>query len=105
MRQHITFNGPVLPGSLSTVYSRCGKPKCACKARPPRLHGPYNRWTGFIDGRRTTKTLSRKAAAECRRRIRNYRRLQKHIDKLLQEALARAPWVSEAENARKGGKK
>ena len=42
---HITL--PLLPGSLSTARSTCGKPNCACKAKPPKLHGPYYRWTGL----------------------------------------------------------
>jgi len=32
---------PLLPGSLSTARSTCGKPNCACKAEPPKLPGPY----------------------------------------------------------------
>ena len=88
---------PLLPGSLSTASSTCGQAHCACKAKPPKLHGVYYRWTGFIAGKRTTRTLSKEAAEECRRRIRNYHRLQQQIDKLVAEALAQAPW--------KGGQK
>ena len=46
----ITGQGPLLAGSVSTARSTCGKPNCACKAHPPKLHGVYYRWTGFIDG-------------------------------------------------------
>jgi hypothetical protein len=105
MRRYIAVRGPILPGSVSTVRSRCGKPKCACKGNPPRLHGDYHRWTGFIGGKRTTKTLSRKEAAECERRIRNYRRLQRQLERLVREAIARAPWVSDVSTRRKGGKR
>lgn len=83
---------PLLPGSLSTARSTCGKPNCACKAKPPKLHGPYHRWTGFIQGKRTTKTLSAEQARQCRLRIRNYRALEKQIDQLLRQALQQAPW-------------
>jgi hypothetical protein len=83
---------PLLPGSVSTATSTCGKPNCACKAKPPKLHGLYYRWTGFLGGKRTTKTLSKEAARECQRRIKNYRKLQRAIDKLLAQALADAPW-------------
>ena len=84
---------PLLPGSVSTAASTCGKPNCACKARPPRLHGLYYRWTGFLRGKRTTKTISKEVARECQRRIKNYRKLQRAIDKLLAQALAEAPWT------------
>jgi hypothetical protein len=85
---------PVLPGSLSTAKSTCGKPNCACKATPPKLHGVYYRWTGFLQGKRTTKTLTKEQAQECRRRIQNYRKLQRQIDRLLAQARAQAPWTT-----------
>lgn len=83
---------PLLPGSLSTASSTCGKPNCACKADPPKLHGLYYRWTGFLHGKRTTKTLTKQQALECQRRITNYRKLQRQIEKLLAKSLAQAPW-------------
>ncbi len=85
---------PVLPGSLSTAASTCGKPNCACKAHPPKLHGLYYRWTGFLQGKRTTRTLTKEQAQECRRRIQNYRKLQRQIDGILAQALAQAPWIT-----------
>jgi hypothetical protein len=86
---------PLLPGSLSTASSTCGKPHCACKASPPQLHGPYYRWTGTLEGKRTTKTITKEVAKECARRIKNYRRLQRQIEKLLNQALAQTPWKEE----------
>jgi hypothetical protein len=83
---------PLLPGSLSTAHSTCGKPNCACKAKPPKLHGPYYRWTGFLEGKRTTKTLTHREARECRKRIGNYRALEKQINRLVRQALKDAPW-------------
>lgn len=88
----LEIEGPILPGSISVAESTCGKPNCACKAKPPRLHGPFYRWTGVIKGKRTTKTISKETARECERRIENYRRAQKKIDQLLERALENAPW-------------
>ena len=87
---HITL--PLLHGSLSTAQSTCGKPNCACKDKPPKLHGPYYRWTGFIQAKRTTKTLTLAQARECKKRIRNYRILENQIRQLLRQALRDAPW-------------
>jgi hypothetical protein len=84
---------PLLPGSLSTARSTCGKPNCACKAKPPKLHGPYFRWTGFLEGKRTTKTITPEQARECRKRIGNYRALEKQISQLIRQALKNAPWT------------
>ena len=96
-RKKITLisDGPILPGSISTARSQCGKSNCACKDEPPKLHGTYYRWTGVIDGKRTTKTISKEMAAECEKRIENYRSLQQKLDEILQDALAEAPWNEE----------
>src|SRR5580765_3055284 len=94
-KRHITVDWPILPGSISTANSQCGTEGCACrKKRLPRLHGTYYRWTGFIDGKRTTRTISKEAAAECKRRIKRFRKLQRELDALLAEAVKAAPWVS-----------
>jgi hypothetical protein len=91
-KQKIEFEGPILPGSVSTAQSQCGKPNCACKQKPPKLHGTYYRWTGTIEGKRTTKTITREIAVECERRIKNYRRLRTKLDRIIKEAIRSAPW-------------
>ena len=35
----------VLPGSITQRRTRCGRDGCACRADPPRPHGPYWQWT------------------------------------------------------------
>jgi hypothetical protein len=91
----IRGKGPILPGSISTARGQCGKPTCICKTDPAKLHGPYYRWTGFMGGKRTTKTISLKIAQECQRRIKNYRALEQKLKLLIQEALDNAPWVED----------
>ena len=93
----LTGRAPLLPGSISTARSTCGKPNCACKAQPPKLHGTYYRWTGFLEGKRTTITLSKAEAQECERRIRNYHRIKVQLDQLLKQGLEQAPWKNRAE--------
>jgi len=85
---------PILPGSISTARSTCGKPQCACHADPDKRHGVYYRWTGVLHGKRTTKTLSREEARACQVRIQNYRALQQTIAALLRPALEHAPWAN-----------
>jgi len=95
MKKRIVIDWPILSGSISTARSQCGNPSCSCKRkRSPRLHGTYYRWTGFIAGKRTTKTISKETAQECKRRIKRFRKLQKEIVALLAEALATAPWFT-----------
>jgi hypothetical protein len=84
---------PILPGSVSTARSTCGKPQCACHQAPDKRHGVYYRWTGVLEGKRTTKTISQAEALECKARIINYRKLQKTISDLIRQSLKNAPWT------------
>lgn len=96
---NISVPSPILPGTISTAMSKCGTPKCSCKAVPPKLHGPYYRWTGIIDGKQTTRTISKETAGECEKRIANFRILQNKVKQLMRQALEDAPWIK---NAQKG---
>jgi len=78
--------GFALPGSVIERTMRCGKASCACKADPPRLHGPYIQWTRKVAG----KTVTRNLTAEQYRRYKpwfdNARRLRELVAEL--EALS-----------------
>jgi hypothetical protein len=50
--------GFCLPGSITICRTRCGKPRCACKADPPALHGPYIQWTRTVHGKTVTRRLT-----------------------------------------------
>jgi len=94
-RRKIIFkiSGPLLSGSLSEVRSKCGKKQCRCQSgKKEDLHGPYYRWSGYIDGKLTHRTLTEEMMAECRRRIDNYQSLQNLLDKILKQDLQKAPW-------------
>ena len=49
-------------GTLLKRFMPCGKPECACKASPPRLHGPYYQWTRKIGGKTVTVFFTREQA-------------------------------------------
>jgi len=89
---------PLLPGSISTARSTCGKPQCACHQDPAKRHGVYYRWTGILEGKRTTKTLSKEEAAECQASIQNYRQLQKQISDVIRQSVKTAPWAKRKKN-------
>ena len=91
----ITSPGPILPGTVSTAHGKCGKPTCRCRQDPKYLHGPYYRWTGWINGKPTTKAISEDVARECQKRIENYKELQKKIEDTVAEAVDQAPWTKE----------
>ena len=50
--------GFCLPGSITIRRARCGKPRCACAADPPSLHGPYIQWTRTVHGKTVTRMLT-----------------------------------------------
>jgi hypothetical protein len=50
--------GFCLPGSITIGRTRCGKPRCACKADPPALHGPCIQWTRTVNGKTVTRRLT-----------------------------------------------
>ncbi len=88
----ISIEGAILPGCISTAMAKCGKAGCKCQTDETQRHGPYYRWTGKIDGRATTITLTKEEAKECEKRIKNLRRLQEKLDQATKEALDAAPW-------------
>jgi hypothetical protein len=81
-------------GSISEAYAKCGNKNCRCQTNKKYLHGPYYRWTGFIKGKRTTKTLTETQMKECLIRIKNFKLFQNKIDELINESIKNAPWVS-----------
>jgi hypothetical protein len=50
--------GFCLPGTITIRHARCGKPRCACAADPPALHGPYIQWTRTVNGKTVTRLLT-----------------------------------------------
>jgi hypothetical protein len=50
--------GFTLPGTITIRRTRCAKPRCACAADPPSLHGPYIQWTRTVHGKTVTRTLT-----------------------------------------------
>ena len=50
--------GFCLPGTITIRRARCGKPRCACAADPPSLHGPYIQWTRTVHGKTVTRLLT-----------------------------------------------
>jgi hypothetical protein len=78
-----------LPGSVVVRHMRCGKQRCACKADPPALHGPYIQWTRTVNGKTVTKFLSQDQLARYQPWFDNARRL-KELIAMLQTASVHA---------------
>jgi hypothetical protein len=80
--------GFALPGSIVIRRTRCGKARCACKASPPALHGPYIQWTRTVGGKTVTRNLTPAQYQAYRPWIDNARQLRELIADL--EALSLA---------------
>jgi hypothetical protein len=80
--------GLALPGTLIERNVRCGKPRCACHADPPALHGPYWQWTRKVAGKTITRLVPDEQVADYRQWIDNDRRLRELVAEL--EALTLA---------------
>ncbi len=91
--------GRCLPGSITTRQMRCGRERCACKANPPKLHGPYTYWTRKQQGRTIARLLSAEQTARYQPQIDNTRRLRQLVTAL--EALA----IQAAEDTEQWGRK
>jgi len=85
--------GFCLPGSIVIRRTRCGKPRCACKADPPALHGPYIQWTRTVNGKTVTRTLTQSqydAYAGWFANARRLRNLTAELEALSLQEMARA---------------
>jgi hypothetical protein len=78
----IAATGMVLPGSITTRRTRCGRDNCACHADPPTLHGPYWQWTRKIAARTVCRWLSPAQREDYQTWIDNDRRLRDLLGQL-----------------------
>ncbi|MGO9081777.1 MAG: DUF6788 family protein [Streptosporangiaceae bacterium] len=67
--------GFILPGTLTERMTRCGYPRCRCRADPPQLHGPYHQWTRKVNGKTVTRILTDDQLADYQPWFDNQRRL------------------------------
>jgi hypothetical protein len=78
----IAATGMVLPGSITQRATRCGHRNCACRADPPRLHGPYWQWTRKIAARTICRWLSPEQQHDYQAWIDNDRQLRDLLTRL-----------------------
>jgi Family of unknown function (DUF6788) len=78
----IAATGMVLPGSITQRATRCGRAGCACRADPPRLHGPYWQWTRKVAAKTVCRWLSPGQRDDYQIWIDNDRRLRRLLARL-----------------------
>lgn len=78
----IARTGQVLPGSIASRRTHCGRPGCKCMADPPQPHGPYFQWTRKVAAKTVGRWLSPEQAAAYQPWVANDRRLRELVGRL-----------------------
>ena len=97
----IARSAKVLPGSLTSRRTHCGRPGCRCMADPPQRHGPYWQWTRKVAKRTVCRWLTEGQAADYRSWVANDRRLHELVARL--EAIGVAVAEADDRSARPRG--
>jgi hypothetical protein len=105
LKQELMRLGDLRPGTLSEQYNVCGKAGCACKADPPRKHGPYYQVSFTWQGRSRTQFVRREHVAAVRQHLRNYERLRDLVEAWIAAGLELSPLRFEAPPSRPGARR
>jgi len=81
IKEELVSLGRLRPGSLAKQYNVCTKAQCRCKGTPPKRHGPYYQLSFTQGGKSTTRFVRREHLTRIKEELRNYKRLQKLLDK------------------------
>ena len=73
----------IVPGSLRTIYSKCGRDYCACRTDKKARHGPYILWDRKVGGKLSSKMVSKEIAVQIKKWIENRNKLEKQIQEIL----------------------
>lgn len=91
-KKKLIFDWPIIDGSVSTAFAKCGQANCRCRKDPKAMHGPYYRWIGNVNGKKTTRTINAKLAKEIKTWITNCENLQRQIEKLIESSIDSEVW-------------
>ena len=80
LKRELLQLGDLRPGTLSAQYNVCGKAGCACKADPPRKHGPYYQVSFTWQGRSRTHFVRGEQLKTVRQQLRTYARLRALVE-------------------------
>jgi hypothetical protein len=78
----IAKSAQVLPGSITSRRTRCGREGCKCMADPPQPHGPYWQWTRKVAARTICRWVGEDQAADLGAWVTNGRRLHELVSRL-----------------------
>lgn len=91
-RISISVVGPILSGNAFLSKVKCGKKNCGCATDPGARHQVYQ-WSGNINAKNTTRTLTREMYLECIKRIARYKKFKLLFLAEVNSSLSQAPWL------------
>lgn len=80
----ISAIGALRPGTVSEIYTKCGRPNCHCQQPGDRGHGPYFRLVSNSAGKPTTRSLSAQQAEIVRAEVAECQRLRRLAAELIE---------------------
>lgn len=81
IKAKISDIGEMTPGSISTQFNVCGKPKCKCKDPDnPKKHGPYLQLSYTRKKKSTTEFIKKEMVADVRKELKNYQTFKKLME-------------------------
>ncbi len=72
-----------LPGTIRTLYMKCGKAGCPCQKDDNARHGPYNLWDRKVDKKLSSKMIPSTDLKKMRIWIEERRKLEKLVEEAL----------------------
>ncbi len=82
IKKKIANLGPILPGSLSTQWNKCGTAGCQCHVRKSKRHGPYFQLSFTVKGKSSTLFVKKENVTKVRRRIKRHKKLKELCNEL-----------------------
>ena len=73
----------MIPGSIQTVFLKCGKKNCCCHQDKNKRHGPYYLWYRRINGKTATQSIAEEDVQTYRMWIGNREKLESLFQKMV----------------------
>ncbi len=83
LKKQITDLGLSIPGSIQTMYLRCGKKNCRCHQAEDLRHGPYYLWYRRVNGKTTTQSIAEEEVHLYRTWIGNREKMEAIVHKIV----------------------
>ena len=83
LKKQIDDLGISIPGSIQTVYLRCGKKNCRCHQAEDQRHGPYYLWYRRVNGKTATQSIAEEDVQSYRMWIGNREKLEALFQKIV----------------------